>query len=330
MTISEIFEKFHAIKVAIVGDIMLDTYCWGNVERISPEAPVPIVAVDRQEHRIGGAGNVALNLCALGATPYVFSITGSDSEATTLIELMNIKNIQTENIIKVPKRQTTNKTRVMARNQQIMRLDSECCEDIPAEYEALLLERLLTFLQKEKPELLILEDYNKGVLTPNLIKSVITIAKENNVIVSVDPKKKNFFAYQNVDIFKPNLKEILEALNVHLDKVDKESLSMLHQSLSEKLHHRFSLITLSEKGLFFQETDDTPTILPAKIRNIADVSGAGDTVIAVLSLAFIATKNLLIAAEMANIAGGLVCEQVGTVAIDKQHLLEECESLLII
>lgn len=328
LTIPEIFEAFENIKVVILGDIMLDTYCWGNVERISPEAPVPIVAVNKEEYRIGGAGNVALNLRALGAEAYIFSVVGEDIEAERLMQLMNEKNINTEHILKIANRPTTNKTRVMARNQQIMRLDSESCEDIAAEHEAFLLEKLSYFIRREKPQLLILEDYNKGVLTNTLITSALKIAKENDVIITVDPKKKNFFSYKNADIFKPNLKEVLEALNIHLDTIDKESLSKVHQSLNEKLRHRFSLITLSEKGVFFQETNNTPTILPAKIRNIADVSGAGDTVIAVLSLVFIITKNILIAAEMANIAGGLVCEQVGTAAIDKQHLLEECTSLL--
>lgn len=328
MTITEIFEKFQTVKVAILGDIMLDTYCWGNVERISPEAPVPIVAVNKEEYRIGGAGNVALNLRALGAEAFIFSVVGEDIEAERLMQLMDEKEIHTENILKITRRPTTNKTRVMARNQQIMRLDSESCEDIATEQEALLLKKLSDFIVREKPQLLILEDYNKGVLTETLIASALKIAKENEVIITVDPKKKNFFSYKNADIFKPNLKEVAEALHIHVDLIDKANLSKVHQSLHERLEHRFSLITLSEKGIFFQETNNTPTILPAKIRNIADVSGAGDTVIAVLSLVYIITKNILIAAEMANIAGGLVCEQVGTAAIDKELLFAECASLL--
>ncbi|ANI89474.1 carbohydrate kinase [Arachidicoccus ginsenosidimutans] len=327
MTIQEIFNSFSTLKVAVLGDIMLDTYCWGNIERISPEAPVPIVALEKEEYRIGGAGNVALNLTALGANVDVFSVSGDDVQAKTLLKLMSEKNIGTENIIKISQRPTTNKMRIIARNQQVMRLDSEVTTDINEGLVNELLEKLSSYIAQKQPQLLILEDYNKGVLTKSLIEKSIALAKANNVIVTVDPKHKNFFAYQNADIFKPNLKEVKEALHISQDKIDAGSLSAIHQSLREKLQHQISFITLSEKGVFFQQKDNLPQIIPAKIRNIADVSGAGDTVIAVLSAVYTITGNILFAAEIANIAGGLVCETVGTVAIDKEQLLKECSIL---
>lgn len=327
LDIQQIFNQFPQIKVAVVGDIMLDIYTWGNVERISPEAPVPIVMVGEDEYRIGGAGNVALNLAALEAQVYVFSVAGNDAQANFLTRLMENKNINTDNIVRDDTRSTTTKTRIMARNQQIMRLDKECKEDISLPIENSLFHKLTKFIQEEKPQLLILEDYNKGVLTPGFIQKAITLAKQNHVLVTVDPKRKNFFNYIGVDIFKPNLKEVKDALSLYPESYDIASLSEIHRSLEEKLHHHFSLITLSEKGIFYQEKNDEPQLLPAKVRNIADVSGAGDTVIAVLSLAFAVSGNMRLSAELANIAGGLVCEQVGTAPINKDRLIEEGRNL---
>ncbi|HEX6914525.1 MAG TPA: PfkB family carbohydrate kinase, partial [Chitinophagaceae bacterium] len=315
------------VKVAVVGDVMLDTYCWGRVERISPEAPVPVVAVDRKEARIGGAGNVALNTAALGAPTFVFSVIGSDDEGRELKELMQKNNISTEFIIESPERITTNKTRVISRNQQMMRLDAEYVADLNAGLEEDLLNRFATFVEQQQPKVVILEDYNKGVLTENVIAGIIGICNRHDIITTVDPKRKNFFAFKNVTIFKPNLKEVKEALNILFDEIDDHLLGNIHEELQRQLSHRYSLITLSEKGIFYQGDRDH-RVIPSHIRNIADVSGAGDTVIAVASLVYAASANIDLAAEVANIAGGLVCEEVGTVAIDPARLMLECKTIL--
>ncbi|MCZ2222063.1 MAG: PfkB family carbohydrate kinase [Chitinophagales bacterium] len=327
MKYEALLNELNEIKVAIVGDVMLDTYMWGNVERISPEAPVPIVSLQKKELRIGGAANVALNTIALNAQTHIFSVIGNDDDGKTLIQLLQQKNINTNGIIQSKKRITTNKTRIIARNQQMIRLDAEVTNDINTVEESELLNKIENFITTQKPNVLIFEDYNKGVLTSNIITSVIQLCKKYNVLTTVDPKRKNFFDYIGVDIFKPNLKEVKDALNILVDEVSKVSLQIIHQQLQEKLHHQISFITLSEKGVFFQTKDDAQ-IIPAHIRRIADVSGAGDTVIAVISLLYAATKNIQLSAEIANIAGGLVCEEVGTIAINKEKLEKEINRLL--
>lgn len=323
----QLFNSFAALKMCVLGDVMLDTYMWGKVDRISPEAPVPIVAVENKEYRIGGAGNVALNATSLGATVNIVSIVGEDEEANILKQLFKSHQIGTAFLIASKDRITTNKTRIISRNQQMMRLDAERTNDLTTAEENLLLDQIITLFANEKPDVLVFEDYNKGLLTERIISEVTALCKKMNVIVAVDPKRKNFLNYRQVDIFKPNLKEVREALNILPEQIDLSSLQQIHHALNGYLNHTVSLITLSEKGVFFQQ-ENTARIIPTHIRSIADVSGAGDTVIAVASLVYAATKDILLSAEIANIAGGLVCEEVGTVAINKDKLLNECELLL--
>jgi rfaE bifunctional protein kinase chain/domain len=327
MNFEVLFSSFANKKVAIVGDVMLDTYWWGNVERISPEAPVPVVALKKKELRVGGAANVALNSVSLSAQTTVISVIGDDEDGKDLLKLLEEKQINTTYVISSGKRITTNKTRVMSRNQQMMRLDAEITSDIDKDLEDQLLKSVEKYFAAQKPDILIFEDYNKGVLTARVIAELIKICKEHNVVTSVDPKKKNFLSFKGVTLFKPNLKEVKEGLNLLVDAVDLSSLKEIHKALQQNLQHEISFITLSEKGVFYQQNDEA-RIIPTHIRNIADVSGAGDTVIAVASLVYATTKDTHLAAEMANIAGGLVCEEVGTAAIDKGKLLRECELLL--
>ena len=323
----KIFQDIAELKIAVIGDVMLDTYWWGSVDRISPEGPVPIVAVTKKEQRIGGAGNVALNVRALGAQVSVVSVTGNDEEGRQLTNLLNDYKIDTRFIIFSEKRMTTNKIRIIGRNQQMMRLDAERCDDLEQEEENSLINKLEEYVVSEKPHVIILQDYNKGVLTERVIANVIELCNKHNIISAADPKRKNFFSYKSVNIFKPNFKEVKEGLHILSDEVNEDILSQIHQELAEKLNHNISLITLSEKGIFYQSEKES-AIIPSHLRNIADVSGAGDTVIAVASLLYAATKNIHLTAEVANIAGGIVCEQVGTAAIDKQKLFEECKQLL--
>lgn len=323
----QLFDRIAGLKVAIVGDIMLDTYWWGRVDRISPEAPVPVVSLKNKEYRPGGASNVAFNTVALKADTTVFSIVGEDDSAGILLSILQQQNINTTYIIKSPHRVTTNKTRIISRNQQMMRLDEEITKDILPAEEQQLIANFTNYIHTAKPDVAIFEDYNKGVLTESLITTLINICKQHDIITAVDPKRKNFFAYKGVDIFKPNLSEVKDGLNILLDEVNEAALQDVHQKLHEKLQHNISLITLSEKGVFVQAGDESH-IIPTHQRNITDVSGAGDTVIAVASLVYAATKSMQLAAKMANLAGGLVCEEVGTAAINAQRLLAECNNSL--
>ncbi len=322
-----LFSKFKQTKAGVIGDVMLDTYLWGHVERISPEAPVPVVALEKRELRIGGAGNVALNLASLDVQVSVFSVIGDDTDGVLLEGLLKGSGIDCSWMLKSDDRVTTNKARVMGRNQQMLRLDSETTTDLSSLMEDQLLDSLRRYIESEKPQIIIFEDYNKGVLTPRLIREAIALCHHHDVLTAVDPKKKNFFAYEGVTIFKPNLKEVREGLNILLEEAGLSSLRQAHRLLAEKMGHHLSFITLSEKGVFYED-DVKAEIVPAHIRNIADVSGAGDTVIAVASLVYAATRDAALMAKVANIAGGLVCEEVGTAAIDKARLLEECVRLL--
>jgi len=322
-----LFDSFSSLKAGVIGDVMLDTYMWGRVERISPEAPVPIVSLKKQEFRIGGAGNVALNVKSLGAEVFVLSVIGNDDHAAILQQLLYENNIGTDYLLKSDDRITTNKIRVISRNQQMMRLDAEITSDLDAMDEDSLLDQVASFIEKEDPDVLIFQDYNKGVLTEKVIDKVITLCRQSGVITAVDPKRKNFFSYHEVDIFKPNLKEVKEGLNLLFEELSPQLLETIHLELQSLLHHQVSFITLSDIGVFYQQ-NNRAALIPSHLRNIADVSGAGDTVIAVAALVYAATKNVHLMAEVANIAGGLVCEEVGTVAIDKEKLQHECELLL--
>lgn len=322
-----LFHQFTGLKVAVIGDAMLDTYWWGKVDRISPEAPVPVVAVSKKEQRIGGAGNVALNVQSLGAAVSMLTVVGRDDDGVQLIKLLDENNIGTKYIVQSEHRVTTNKIRIISRSQHMMRLDAEMSSDLIKEDEDRLLYAFENFVAAENPDVVILEDYNKGVLTENVIAKIVALCSKQNIITAVDPKRKNFFAYSSVTIFKPNLKETKEALNIISADASVSILKDMHLQMQEKLNHQISLITLSEKGIFYQQENDA-AIIPTHIRNVADVSGAGDTVIAVASLVYTAAQDVKLMAEIANIAGGLVCEDVGTVAIDKEKLLGECKRLL--
>ncbi len=325
--LQQVFDDMSGLHVVVVGDVMLDNYWWGNVDRISPEAPVPIVSLNRRESRLGGAANVALNCKALGAKVTLASVIGDDSEGASLIKLANDAGIDTSLIMQSWRRPTTTKTRILSRNQQMMRIDDEVTDDLYVEEEHPFIDLVLKFLQKIKPQVLIFEDYNKGLLKENVIQRIAAHCKEIGIITAVDPKKKNFLAYKDVTIFKPNLKEVREGLNLPIDNVDEKELNEVHGKLNAKLHHEITFITLSEKGVFYNN-GFTSSVIPSRIRNIADVSGAGDTVIATAAMVYTLTKDVNLMAEISNLAGGLVCEEVGVVSIKKDKLRKESELLL--
>lgn len=323
----ELFEKIADLHVVVVGDVMIDNYRWGDVERISPEAPVPVVSIRRSENRLGGAANVALNCKALGAQVSMASVIGNDDEGRTLLALLEKEGIDTTLVQQSDTRMTTAKTRILSRNQQMIRLDSEMQEELNTRDEHAFIDATLRFLQIRKPQVLIFEDYNKGVLKENVIQKIIAHCQALGIVVAVDPKLRNFFAYKGVDIFKPNLKEVREGLHIPLDQVTESGMEAVHHRLQEQLGHRISFITLSEKGVYYHD-ENSGKILPSHIRNIADVSGAGDTVIAVAAVVYALTRDAGMMAAYSNIAGGLVCEEVGVVPIDRDKLLAEIHRLL--
>ena len=327
-SLHELFSRMNSLHVAIVGDVMLDNYWWGEVDRISPEAPVPIVALQKRESRLGGAANVALNCRALGAKVSLCTVIGSDGEGDTLLRLAETAGIDMRHTLRSDERATTTKTRVIARHQQMMRLDDEHAEDLSTGEEHPFIDLVLRFLQREKPQVLIFEDYNKGVLKENVIRRITDHCREIGIITAVDPKKKNFLAYKDVDIFKPNLKEVREGLHLTLPEVGTESLDEVHQLLHSKLGHRLTFITLSERGVYARAEGGESVLVPSHLRNIADVSGAGDTVIATAAMVYALTRDARLMAEISNIAGGLVCEEVGVVPIEKALLQAETEKLL--
>ncbi len=326
MSYQDLFDEFSTKRVLVIGDVMLDAYLMGKVNRMSPEAPVPVVDLFEKDERIGGAGNVALNLAALGASPIICSVIGADSEGERLIQLFKDSNISTDGIYASANRRTTVKTRVLSNNQQLLRIDSEDTTLIDITEESELIKQITSVLESGIDGI-IFEDYNKGVLTPSLISVVLTLAKAHQIPTTVDPKKDHFFDYKGCSLFKPNLKELKEGLQVDFDfSSNKEAFLSAVSDLQSRLDNSISFITLSEHGVFIQKED--PIFIPAHLRNIADVSGAGDTVIAVATLCLISGADAQTIAAISNIAGGLVCEQPGVVSIEKERLLNEVTKLL--
>ncbi len=324
MQVNQIFNAFDNLRVLIVGDVMIDSYIFGKVERISPEAPIPVVNVKRKEIRLGGAGNVAMNIKSLGAIPILCSVVGADSEAKDLLNLLITNNLPTEGIIQSEDRVTTVKQRVLAGWQHIVRIDSEMDSVINATEQALLVEKVKSLA--ESCDVIIFEDYDKGVLSEETIQQIVSFAKSKNIPTIVDPKKRNFLNYQGTDIFKPNLKELKEGLKIDFDAKNLDEIKAAVVSAKEKLGVNGVFLTLSENGVFIDFQGETHHI-PAHTRKITDVSGAGDTVVSIAAICLalkLSPKNI---AEMSNLGGGLVCEYVGVMPIEKEKLKEEFEKL---
>lgn len=318
--IQSLFKQFHKTRVLIVGDVMVDSYIIGKVERVSPEAPVPVVDVTGFENRLGGAGNVALNIKSLGATPILCSVIGTDKEGIDLINIMKDQGLSFKALVQSDKRKTTTKTRVLGNKHQLLRIDHEITSDIDVVDSYLLEQQFKEEL--ENVDVVIFEDYNKGVLHANNIEVLINLCRAKGIPTIVDPKKSNFLAYKNVTLFKPNLKEIKEGLKIDYDLDSKELVEKAIGDLKKKLNNVMTLVTLSERGVVIEEQGDF-THIPAHLRNIADVSGAGDSVVSVAALCLASKAKPAAIAEISNLAGGLVCEKTGVVPVDYKLLLEE-------
>ncbi|MBS1637694.1 MAG: D-glycero-beta-D-manno-heptose-7-phosphate kinase [Bacteroidetes bacterium] len=320
--IREMFRSFNNLNVLIIGDVMIDSYMWGKVNRISPEAPVPIVAVHKKEKRLGGAANVALNIQALGANPILCSVIGVDYEGQNFMDLLKAQKLSQKGILKSRTRITTEKTRVIGNNHQLIRIDEESEEDITSSETQQLITLISYIIQHDKIDVIIFEDYNKGLITPKLISKVVELARDKDIPTCVDPKKKNFNSYKGVTLFKPNMKELREGLKMEISADNINELQRAISSYRVKQKFDTALVTLAEKGIL-TNSRSVKEHIPAHIRTIADVSGAGDTVISVASLLTALKANPVVTAAIANLSGGLVCEQIGVVPINKDLLLEE-------
>jgi len=327
----KLFKDFNQLKILIIGDVMVDSYLWGKVERISAEAPIPIVALRKRENRMGGAANVAMNIKALGAKPILCSVIGADEKGGQFLELLKKEKIDDVGIIRSNRRITTTKFRIFGNSYQMLRVDEEMENDLADKDLQTLLRVVDQILDKEKIDCIVFQDYDKGVITPRLIQEIVDRAGKYGIPTTVDPKKKNFEAYHGVTLFKPNLKELKEGIKSGVDFHDREVIMKEAQILRERLDARFILTTLSEQGVMISLKDKTEPrtiMVPAHLRSVSDVSGAGDTVISVASLCLALGRTPYEIAFISNLAGGIVCEEVGVVPVNKEKLLREVLSLL--
>ena len=325
LSIDELFDQFDNLRVLIIGDVMLDSYVWGRVERISPEAPVPIVTVDRRERRLGGAGNVLLNVQALGAEAIICSVIGTDLAGDQLEQELCDRGLNCDGLIRSNSRITTIKERIIASAQHVVRVDTETDKLITADERAQLIEKAKALIPT--CHVVIFEDYDKGVLSPEAIAEITDFANARDVPTVVDPKKRNFLAYRNTTLFKPNLKELREGLKVEFDVDNPTEFQAVVDQLKETLQLKGTLITLSERGAFIDYNTERLR-LPAHVRQIADVSGAGDTVISIAACCVALRQPPAIIAGLSNLGGGLVCESVGVVPVDKKLLKAEAKEHL--
>ena len=321
--IKDAFDAFNEQKILVIGDSMIDSYLWGDVERISPEAPVPVITKTRRESRLGGAANVSLNIKALGADPILASAIGNGEKAMLFKRLLQESHLSKQGIFESNSRSTTIKTRIISHNQQLLRIDEESEEPLDPETEEAFLNHLLYIINNEKVNAVVFEDYDKGTITPLIIDKIVERANQMGIPTLVDPKKRNYHLYKNVTLFKPNFKELVEGLKLDsLEKTDEEGILKAARVMHKEQIIRWMMVTLSEAGVFISNGRESKRI-QAKIRDISDVSGAGDTIIGIAAVGFAADLSPWIIAEISNIGGGQVCEKAGIVPVNKKQLLEE-------
>lgn len=327
-------ESLEGQNILIVGDVMVDAYMWGNVNRISPEAPVPIVEIQRRERRLGGAANVAVNIQSMGGNPVMCSVLGNDDESKEFLQIMYDHNMDKRGITTSDNRITTVKTRIIGNGTHMLRIDEEMTAPLAATDEQMMTDRLDKIFKTMNISAVILQDYDKGNLTPAVIDHVVELARRKKIITTVDPKHRNFANFHDVTLFKPNLKELKEGLNIEIDESSAETMKRDLDEAALLLHQRqhidVVLITLSAKGVYvcdFRQEKPYSLIIPAHLRSICDVSGAGDTVISVITMALAAGLDVETAVRYANMAGGIVCEEVGVVPVNRERLLSELASL---
>lgn len=317
--LKEILSKFPQINILVIGDVMLDRFIWGIVDRISPEAPVPIVQVEKESMVLGGAANVANNIVSLGSKVLLAGVIGTDSQGENLEAKLKQQGICIKGIIKDSSRPTTLKSRIIAHQQQVVRIDKEKKSKISTKIENRLIEYIKAALKEVSA--IIISDYNKGVITPALMSNVLSFAKQKSLVVAVDPKEENFGFYREASIITPNLKEaeIISGIKI----VNESSLIEAGKRLMADSNCQALLITKGAKGmsLFTQDEAINATHIPTYAREVYDVTGAGDTVISALTLALCSGASFLEAACLANYAAGLAIAKLGTATISSPELL---------
>ncbi len=311
---------FSDLNVLIIGDVMVDFYLFGEVNRISPEAPVPVVEIASKESRPGGAANVALNILEMGANPILLTMIGRDLTGNNLVKMLRALGVKVGHVLQHKGRMTTLKTRVFDEDKQVVRFDEEDIDDLQEPQEALMIKEFRKILANTKIDMIILEDYNKGVLTKYFIKQILLLATKNGIPVSVDPKERNFFEYQNVDLFKPNLREFSEAIGYRINPKSYDSLKSGAEELRRKNRFKNLMVTLGGNGIFCFTKDGNSFIVPGRPIKAADVSGAGDTVISIASLAFVKKMGLKEIAQLANKGAAAVCKKVGVTPVALKEL----------
>lgn len=328
MTAAEALKHTSKLHVFVVGDVMVDAYLIGKVNRISPEAPVPVVEVTERERRLGGAANVARNVLALGATVELACVIGDDEGGQFLRQRCQEMAIGTAALVSSADRPTTVKNRIISDGQHLLRVDEEVTSEIEADLAEALIAKCVERFEVRKPDVVIFEDYDKGVLTPRVIEALVAAAGAAGIPTTVDPKFRQFHAYRGVTLFKPNLKELREGLGLNgLDRQNDAEIESATAQIREQLGAQSVLVTLSERGVWLHEANGSHQRIPAHAREINDVSGAGDTVIATASVLLAAGVPLRTCAAVANLAGGLVCEKVGVVPVDLKRLQKEVEAI---
>lgn len=323
--LSQLFDSFKGMHILVIGDVMIDSYLWGKVNRISPEAPVPIISTTGRENRLGGAANVALNIQSLGATPILCSVIGNDEAGDSFKQLLEENHLPAEGIVASSKRKTTIKTRIISQNQHLLRVDEEESHPLEEDLERRMKSHFQSLLESYKIDAVIFEDYDKGAITPEMIRYTVDLANQKGIPTLVDPKKRNFMSYEGVTFFKPNFKEFNEGLKLEIKNTDQAGILKAAKDFQVQQKISILMVTMAEKGVFIGN-GERHHFIPAEIRDIADVSGAGDTVISVSALCLAAGLDAQHVARIANMAGGLVCEHPGVVPINKQELLEECQA----
>lgn len=328
MTTASFFSSIEKQNILIIGDVMLDAYLFGKVERLSPEAPVPVVSVVKRDNRPGGAANVAINIRSLGATPYLCSVIGNDDKATLFLKLLEQHQLSSLGIIKDDTRPTTTKFRIIGNNNQMLRVDEEITDIISEHLTEQLLDKIETILQGVQIDCIIFQDYDKGVITPQLVDAVVRLAAEKHIPVAVDPKKRNFMTYKNVTLFKPNLKEFSDAVGLDEFQINAEKTNSIIRKFISDMNIENIMVTLGEKGILtYSKYLSSGIHIPAHFRQVADVSGAGDTVISVAALCIGAGLTIEAATALANLAGGIVCQYVGVVPVQKNEFFNEIQRL---
>lgn len=306
----------------MLGDLMVDRFIWGSVSRISPEAPVPIVRMERESSSLGGAGNAARNIASLGGLASLAGLHGDDADGGRLIELCVASGIDLAGLVRLPGRPTTVKTRIVAHHQHVVRFDRE--EDSPADESAVALLRDRALAALQGAQALVVSDYDKGALSQGLLQSVLPEARRRGLPVVVDPKVRLMPFYRPVTVVTPNVKEASEAAGI---KVRTEAdLTAAGRTLLERLQCPHLLITRGEKGMLLLSADGGSMTVPTEAREVFDVSGAGDTVVATLALALAAGATMPEAVVLANLAAGVVVGKLGTAALTPEELLRAAVS----